>query len=308
MVVCQVVLLAGSPHVEDMTTEPFERIRAERMLPGLRLNTLFAMQRATAALGFCDPPKHKTGGHSSRASGGPEAWEQWVDRRHATSTLTPRARGSIRSNLLKVGRWAADQCPEAADPAVWTRQTCAAWVTALDRMSVWDYVQRTVGFGETLGKPLQAPTKAGRISALRRFFLDAQDWEWMPRCFDPYRVLATPRSVAALLGPNPRVIADVPTLAGPTPQQIGNPAQATLLPTIEVTQKSAAPGPTSEPPWSTMNCTVRVPRRIARLLKGENYEPGRSELDAASGPRPLGPHDGRHHRSPRPTTRLASRQ
>jgi hypothetical protein len=50
-------------------------------------------------------------------------------------------------------------------------------------MSVGDYVQRTVGL--ELGKPLQAATKAQMISAMRRFFLDAQEWEWLPRRFDP---------------------------------------------------------------------------------------------------------------------------
>src|SRR5207253_6783561 len=34
------------------------------------------------------------------------------------------------------------------------------------------------------------------------------EWEWLPRRFDPQRALATPRSIAAMLGPNPRVIAD----------------------------------------------------------------------------------------------------
>jgi hypothetical protein len=112
-----------------------------------------------------------------------------VERWHATSTLTTRTRGSIRADLLKVGRWATDQCPEAGDPAAWTRQTCAAWVGALDRMTVGDYVQRTVGLGDRIGKPLRAPTKAERVSALHRFFLDAQEWKWLPRSFDPYRVL-----------------------------------------------------------------------------------------------------------------------
>ncbi|MEY9862952.1 integrase [Catenulispora sp. GAS73] len=207
-VVSQVFLHVGSPHLEDLTTEVFDQIRTAQLLPGARANTLFALQRAIAALGFCDPPMHRTGGHSMRASGGPVLWEQWVDRWHATSTLTPRARGAIRSNLLKVGRWAADQHPEAADPTAWTRATCAAWIAATDRMSIGDYVQRTVGLKDSIGKPLNPATKAGRISALRRFFLDAQEWEWLPRRFDPYRTLATPRSIAALLGPNPRVIAD----------------------------------------------------------------------------------------------------
>jgi integrase len=206
MVACQVFLLAGSPHLEDLNTELFERMRAEKMLPASRGNTLYAMQRAVAALGFCDPPASRTGGYNRMADGGPELWQQWVDRWYATSTLTPRARGGIRSNLLKAGRWAQAEHPQAGDPAAWSRQTCAAWVAAVDRMGVGDYVQRTIGL--ELGKPLQAATKAQMISAMRRFFLDAQDWEWLPRRFDPYRVLATPRSVAALLGPNPRVIAD----------------------------------------------------------------------------------------------------
>ncbi len=40
------------------------------------------------------------------------------------------------------------------------------------------------------------------------FFRDCQEWEWIPRRFDPNRALALPRSVAALIGTNPRVIAD----------------------------------------------------------------------------------------------------
>ncbi len=43
---------------------------------------------------------------------------------------------------------------------------------------------------------------------LRRFFRDCQEWEWIPRKFSPERALATPRSITALIKPNPRVIAD----------------------------------------------------------------------------------------------------
>ncbi|MGW7442796.1 hypothetical protein [Kitasatospora sp. NPDC054795] len=113
------------------------------------------MQRAVAELGFCDSPRPGTGRHSARASGGAPIWEQWADRWHATSTLTPRVRGGVRSNLLKVGRWIAAEQPDAADPGDWTRQTCASWIAALDRMKVGDYVQRTIGLGDRLGKPLE---------------------------------------------------------------------------------------------------------------------------------------------------------
>jgi integrase len=208
MVACQVFLLNRSPHVEDLDTDLFDRIRAEQLLPERRLNTLHAVQRAVAALGFCQPPSRSTGRSTATAEGGPAIWARWVERWHATSTLTPRVRGAIRSNLLKVGRWLAAEHPELADPTTWTRQTCAAWIAALDRMSVGDFAQRTVGFKDRLGKPLQASTKATQLAATRTFFRDCQEWEWLPRRFDAQRALATPRSVAALLGPNPRVIAD----------------------------------------------------------------------------------------------------
>lgn len=166
LVACQLFLLNRSPHSEDLSTALFDRVRRDGMLNGAQLNCLYALQRAVAALGFCDPPRHLTGGHSAKATGGAPVWEQWVDRWHATSTLTPRTRRNVRSRLLKVGRWLAAEQPEAADPATWTRQTCAAWVAALDRMVVGDYVQRTAGLKDRVGKPLQAgkggPTVRGQ--------------------------------------------------------------------------------------------------------------------------------------------------
>ena len=208
MVAAQVFLLARSPHLEELSTPLFDRIRDEQRLIGSRLNALHAMQRAVADLGFCDPPTLQTGRHSMRASGGAPAWEQWADRWHATSTLTARVRGSVRGQLLKVGRWAATDLPEAGDPQVWTRATCATWIAAVDRMSVGDHVQRTAGLRDRIGQPLAAGSKAAQIAALRTFFRDCQEWEWLPRRFDPQRALATPRSIAALIGPNPRMIAD----------------------------------------------------------------------------------------------------
>ena len=42
----------------------------------------------------------------------------------------------------------------------------------------------------------------------RAFFRDLQEWEWIPRRFDPAKALGAPRSLRALIGPDPRVIAD----------------------------------------------------------------------------------------------------
>ncbi|MFG1687742.1 tyrosine-type recombinase/integrase [Nonomuraea sp. NPDC049269] len=110
--------------------------------------------------------------------------------------------------MAKAGRWLADHHPGITTPDQWTRQTCAAWVAAVDRMNVGDYIQRTVGLSKRSGQPVSPRTKAGMLTATRAFFRDLQEWEWISRRFDPARALATPRSVLALIGPNPRVIAD----------------------------------------------------------------------------------------------------
>jgi hypothetical protein len=136
MVACQVFLLNRSPHIEELDTAVFDRIRSERLLGAARLNTLHAIQRAVAYLGFCRPPAARAGRRPDRASGGPAEWARWADRWYATSTLTPRVRGGIRATLLKAGRWLQAEHPEAADPAAWTRQTCAAWVAALDKIKM----------------------------------------------------------------------------------------------------------------------------------------------------------------------------
>lgn len=176
------------------------------------------MQRAVAALGYGDPPQQLTGRRSPRATGGAPKWAEWVDRWHDTSTLTPRVRGGFRSTLLRVGRWLEAEHPKAADPADWTRQTCPAWIAALDRMKVGDYVQRTTGLSDRLGKPLEASTKAGQIAAVRRFFRDRQEWEWLPRMEERCWFLAISGSTVSTLAnlrtvagcrPSSRPIADL---------------------------------------------------------------------------------------------------
>ncbi|MEV5493453.1 hypothetical protein AB0L47_36715 [Streptomyces bobili] len=173
MVVCQLLLLNRSPHLEDLDTSLFDRVRREKMLAGSQRYTLHATQRAVAELGFCDPPQPITGRHSARATGGAKTWEQWVDRWYATSTLTPGVRGAMRSALLRVGRWIAAEQPDTADPRYWTRQTCATWIAAVDRMRVGDYVQRpaweTVSASRSKRRPRPGRSpRCGRFSGTAR--------------------------------------------------------------------------------------------------------------------------------------------
>jgi integrase len=43
---------------------------------------------------------------------------------------------------------------------------------------------------------------------VRTFFRDLQEWDLIPRRFDPIRSFVTPKSVLAKIGPNPRIISD----------------------------------------------------------------------------------------------------
>ncbi|MGI8307751.1 tyrosine-type recombinase/integrase [Saccharopolyspora hattusasensis] len=207
-VLCQALLLNRSPLLEDLTTEAFAWLRQHPAMRRPHVGALHAIQRAVASLGFCEPPPSPFRGRMPEIEGTAPSWADWVERWHDTSTLSPKARATARTVLSKIGRWLAEQHPEITEPAYWTRQTCASWIAALDRMSIGDYNQRRGGLGDRAGQPISAETKSGYLTATRAFFRDCQEWEWIPRRFDPVRALATPRTVLAMLGPDPRVIAD----------------------------------------------------------------------------------------------------
>jgi integrase len=208
-VLAQALLINGSPRLADLTTEAFGRLR-EHPAGAARnhQSTLFALQKVAADLGYCEAPVRPGRNPAPVIQGTSAAWAEWIERWHATSTLTPKVRAVIRTILAKAGRWLAAQHQEITEPGQWTRQTCAAWVAALDQMTVGDYVQRHDGLGGRTGNPVSPRTKAHHLMATRTFFRDCQEWEWIPRRFDPSRALAVPRSVAALIGTDPRVIAD----------------------------------------------------------------------------------------------------
>jgi hypothetical protein len=95
--------------------------------------------------------------------------------------LTPKVRTTYRTILAKAGRWLAKQHPDITSPEQWTRQTCAAWLAAVDRLSTGDYVQHRTGSPTRWGTPLSARTKASYIKVVRGFLRDCQEWEWIPR-------------------------------------------------------------------------------------------------------------------------------
>jgi integrase len=207
-VLAQALLVNHSPRLEDLTTEAFARLHAHPATTGRHPATLYALQLAVADLGYCQPPVRPGFNHAPGLPGVPATWAGFLQRWYDTSTLTPDVRANIRCNLAKTGRWLAAEHPDATDPRQWTRLTCAAWVAAVDRMTIGDWVGRRDHLHDRIGTPIAPRTKAHILMGTRTFFRDLHEWEWIPRRFDPARALAVPRSVAALIGTNPRVIAD----------------------------------------------------------------------------------------------------
>lgn len=207
-VLAQALLINRSPRLADLTTAAFTALHAHPATMGRYPAALHALQKMVADLGHCDPPVRPGFNHAPGVVGTHPDWAAWVERWHDTSTLTPKVRAIIRTLMAKAGRWLAAEHPEITEPGQWTRSTCAAWIAAIDRMAVGDYTQRRDALAGRGGTPIAPRTKAHILMASRTFFRDCQEWEWIGRRFDPTRALAVPRSIAALIGTDPRIIAD----------------------------------------------------------------------------------------------------
>ena len=211
-VVCEALLLNHSPDLRDLTAERLEEFRHE--CPKGRRAMFRQLSRALAVLGYIDRPlgiasaeqASDTGPQAARDDVHPE-WVEWVQRWASTSTLTETTRQGMRTALLKAGRWLQSLHPEVTSPAHWDRDLATNYVAAVDRMRAGDYVgPRAYGRMQD-GQSLSPRSKDSYLSAMRVFFADCQAWEWIPSRFDPWRTLATPRSVKALIGPAPRTVA-----------------------------------------------------------------------------------------------------
>ena len=137
-------------------------------------------------------------------------WLQVCQRWSQVSTLSHSTRDSYYRVLLQVGRWLTQQHPDRLEPAAWTREFAAIFVAFVDHMHVGEWAEpgqvKKIANQERIGQPLTPRAKVHILDAVRTFFLDCQNWEWIPRRFDPHRALATPHSLRALIGPDPRVI------------------------------------------------------------------------------------------------------
>jgi len=208
--VCTALLANKSPRLEDLTTDLLEAERSAttRYEHGASIGVL---SRALAGLGII-PHALASRCHNPTAGdardGVAKEWVEYVERWRDTSTLQPSSRGRHYTYLLKAGRWVTETHPDCTSPDQWTRELAAEWVAAVCRMNIGDWTQKDKKYLKHLGKPLSAKARAHHLSSLSTFFRDIQEWEWIPRRFDPRRCFGAPRSLRSLISPNPRVIAD----------------------------------------------------------------------------------------------------
>ncbi len=206
--VCHALLLNRSPLLSDLSDDVLNGLRTNMSIPYSLRQNVHSLHRALAALGHVGPPRPPARLALAPAEGVDPVWADWVQRWHDTSPLPVSGRKGRRNQMLRMGRWLAVEHPDIREPGQWTRELCAAWVAAVDRLRIGDFTQNDESLRDRIGEPLMPRTKSGLLAGARQFFRDCQEWGWIPRRFDPTRALATPRSIRALIGPDPRVIAD----------------------------------------------------------------------------------------------------
>ncbi len=205
---CEALLRNESPHIEDLTREILDRLRQNSRPSKSAL--YFQIAKGLAARGLLDEPlpfaqPRQPIVRANMSAGVAVEWSEWIERWRRTTTLD--SRDNVRLHLYKTGRWLGARHVDVVSPAQWTRELCAEYVAAVSAMRVGDFTVREVTLHRA-GQLLTPRTMATQLTALRTFFWDCQEWGWMPRRFDPSRSLALPRSIKALIGRKPRIIAD----------------------------------------------------------------------------------------------------
>jgi hypothetical protein len=205
-----VLLLAGSPRLEDVTLAHLAVAR--RLAPSVPLRTqCLKLSRALAHLGVLPEslPLHPEGhpflqGDPMYKAGVPSEWLGYAERWRELTPKRPTAKRMEFSCILAAGRWLAHAHPEVTSPGQWTRTLAAEYVAAVDQATVggWSANPNKVTSG-TLGKPFKPRSKAGYLAALRGFFCDLHEWGLIETRFDPRRRSPFPSPSNNSSGPIP---------------------------------------------------------------------------------------------------------
>jgi hypothetical protein len=193
----EVLLTARSPHLEDLTLRDLAVLHdAYRYCYDVR-HALCTISRVLKALGLISDTLKPgwslgQGGKKSDITAGiAEEWVHFVHRWRQTTTISTPTRNQIYWRVLKVGRWITRVHPEAASPALWTRDIAAEYVAAALQLRLGDWTNGARGH-PAQGKPHTAREKASYLYEREGFFRIARNGSGFPDASIPRAVLQYP--------------------------------------------------------------------------------------------------------------------
>lgn len=207
------LLYVRSPHLEDITLKDLKAVISRRP-PRTGTYCAYAISRVLTKIGsFTEPmeierPFIVKADLPSITDGVPSEWARLCRRWFETATSSESGRRKSYYLLLNIGRWLSQTHPNIHSPADWTRELAAEAVAVVCQWRSGDWCSEAPCHVKNKGHALAPSTCAGHLSMLRTFFRDLQEWELIPRRFNPIRSFVTPKSVLAKIGPNPRIISD----------------------------------------------------------------------------------------------------
>jgi site-specific recombinase XerC len=218
------LLKIRSPRLEDITFELLVDLN-RRAQTKYALTQLYPLSRALADLKIIRTPLPRQ--HQSRplleridTKGVAQEWLEWCFAWYRQATQSRGVKKQSLYRLMQIGRWLAGTHPKVTSPEQWDYALAVDFIAAVDQLKVGDWRSPNTDpgvFNSLIGKPLMPRTKASVLSITRVFFMDLQnvphrvgsaEARVIPARFNPQRALRTPRSMARLIGPDPRVIDD----------------------------------------------------------------------------------------------------
>ena len=209
--VSHLLLSVHSPLLKDISIDAFRSLQKANTNP-TGDDCLTAVSRALDLRGILAEPINRLGRaryvdeSATLLENVSSEWARvaryWYD--HSTASLKVRLCRYYR--ILSIGRWLNAKHPHIQSPDQWTRHTAVDSVVmlAVETNGEWSHNRRIRNFGQ----PYAPATRINGMTSSRIFFQDLQQWDLIPRRFDPYRAFRAPRSISCLMERNPRVLAD----------------------------------------------------------------------------------------------------
>lgn len=132
-------------------------------------------------------------------------WFTWCERWRNASPVSERTREATFLDLAMAGRWLAHHHPSITSPASWTMDLAVEYVRYVEQRRIGDLLTRPSEVPRS-GEPMAPRGKESLIGAVRCFFRDLQNWEMIPRQFNPERGFAVPKQILRAKCFNPRPI------------------------------------------------------------------------------------------------------